>query len=169
MKVLTTGLACIALIMLILTGCAQQQVAKEGDQVKVHYTGTLDDGTQFDSSVGGDPMQFIIGSGQVIPGFDTGITGMAVGEKKTITIAPEDAYGQPRPDLVMNVPLASFPDEITPEVGLKLTMQRPDGMPMPITIVGMEGDSVTIDANHELAGKTLTFELELVEIVEPTS
>lgn len=168
MKVLTAGVVCVALLMLLVAGCAQQQVAKEGDQVKVHYAGTLEDGTEFDSSIGGEPMEFILGSGQVIPGFDTGITGMAVGEKKTITIVPEDAYGQVRPELVMNVPAASFPEDITPEVGLKLTMQRPDGMPMPITIVGMEGDSVTIDANHELAGKTLTFEVELVEIIAPS-
>ena len=86
LKVLTTGVVCVAFLMLLVAGCAQQQVAKEGDQVKVHYAGTLEDGSEFDSSAGGEPMEFIVGSGQVIPGFDAGITGMAVGEKKTIII-----------------------------------------------------------------------------------
>jgi|WetSurMetagenome_2_1015567.scaffolds.fasta_scaffold794323_2 peptidylprolyl isomerase len=153
--------------LVILSGCGgNATVAKTGDTVKVHYTGTLSDNTQFDSSVGRDPLQFTIGSGQVIKGFDDGVNGMKVGEKKKITIPAADAYGEYRDDLVFDISTAQLAEGVTPSVGLKLVMTQQDGTKVQVTIKAVNGDKITLDANHELAGKDLTFELELVEIVK---
>jgi len=138
--------------------------AKAGDKVKVHYTGKLEDGTVFDSSKDREPLEFNLGSGNVIPGFENGILGMAIGESRTITIAPDQAYGQTNPDLVATVERKQFPDNITPEVGLQLQMSQPTGQPLNVTITHIAGDSITLDANHPLAGKTLVFEVELVAV-----
>lgn len=141
-------------------------VAKAGDTVKIHYTGTLSDGTQFDSSVGRSPLEFTLGSGQVIQGFDDGVTGMKVGEKKTITIPAAQAYGEYRNDLVFDIDAAQLPATITPAVGMQLTMTQNDGTVIAVKIKAINGSAITLDANHELAGKDLTFALELVEIVK---
>lgn len=139
--------------------------AKNGDTVKVHYTGKLNDGTVFDSSADREPLEFTLGQQQLIPGFESGVEGMAVGDKKTITIAPDDAYGQHRDELVFEVQQGVLPDDIDPEVGQMLHYQQEDGTAVPLTITGVSEESVTLDGNHPLAGKELTFDLELVEIL----
>ncbi|WP_299351668.1 peptidylprolyl isomerase [uncultured Shimia sp.] len=138
--------------------------AKSGDTVRIHYTGTLSDGSVFDSSDGREPLEFTLGSGQVIPGFDTGVTGMEVGDKKTIEIPCDQAYGPINPEAMQDVPRDQIPAEIPLEVGLQLQMQSPQGQVMPVTVAKLTDDTVTLDANHMLAGKDLTFALELVSI-----
>ncbi len=139
--------------------------AQTGDTVRVHYTGKLDDGTVFDSSVGGDPIEFVIGDHQVIPGFEDGVTGMILGESKTIVIPFDQAYGAYDDELVLNVPRDQFPDHITPEVGEALQLQQPDGNVITVVISEVSDEAVTLDANHPLAGEDLTFDLQLAEIV----
>lgn len=138
--------------------------AKSGDKVAIHYTGSLDDGTVFDSSNGRAPLEFTLGSGQVIKGFDDGVTGMTVGEKKTVHIPCVDAYGESNPDMVQDVPREQIPAEIPLEEGLMLQMQGPGGQVLPVKVVKITDDAVTLDANHDLAGKDLNFDLELVSI-----
>jgi FKBP-type peptidyl-prolyl cis-trans isomerase 2 len=137
---------------------------ENGQKVKIHYTGTLDDGNQFDSSAGREPLEFEMGAGMVIPGFEKGVVDMAVGEKKTINIPSAEAYGEKREDLVMNFERAQLPEDLEPEVGMMLQMQGPEGQPVPVTITAVEEEAVVIDANHQLAGKNLNFELELVSV-----
>lgn len=139
--------------------------AKSGDTVRIHYTGTLHDGTQFDSSAGREPLEFALGGGQVIPGFDTAVTGMSVGDEKTVTIPPDEAYGERHEQLVQQIPRDSLPDTIDPAVGMQLQSQSPDGQVMNLVIVEVEEESVTLDANHPLSGQALTFAIELVEIL----
>jgi len=138
--------------------------AKSGDTVKIHYTGTLDDGTEFDSSAGREPLQFSLGSGQVIAGFDNAVDGMAVGSSKTVTIAPEDAYGDRHERLVQQVPKSALPEDMQPEVGMQLQSQSPDGQVLNMVVTEVEEATITVDANHPLAGQALTFDIELVEI-----
>lgn len=138
--------------------------AKKGDKVTVHYTGKLEDGTIFDSSEGRDPLEFTIGDGRLIPGFETGTEGMAEGDKKTVTIQPDDAYGQRRDDLTLEVARSNFPESITPKVGDQFEMQQQGGQSVNVTVTDVEGDKVTVDANHPLAGKVLLFEIELVKL-----
>ncbi len=138
--------------------------AKAGDTVAIHYTGSLADGSQFDSSEGRDPLRFTLGSGQIIAGLDAAITGMSQGEKKSVTIAATEAYGDHRPEAVQAVPRAQIPAEITLEVGGGLQVQTPDGQTIPVTVTSVTDEEVTLDANHPLAGKDLTFAVELVEI-----
>ncbi|PKK83014.1 MAG: peptidylprolyl isomerase [candidate division Zixibacteria bacterium HGW-Zixibacteria-1] len=137
---------------------------KEGSKVKVHYVGKLEDGTVFDSSENRPPLEFEIGKGNVITGFETGVIGMELNGKKTVTIVPDDAYGHHREELMVEVSKGDFPPDIDPNVGQQLQIKRPDGHVIDVTITGVEGDKVTLDANHPLAGKTLIFEIELVEI-----
>ena len=139
--------------------------AKSGDTVRIHYTGTLDDGTQFDSSAGRDPLEFALGAGHVIPGFDNAVDGMAVGENKTVTIPPDEAYGQRHEQLVQQVSRSALPDDIEPAVGMQLQSQSPEGQTMMLVVTEVEDESITVDANHPLAGQALTFAIELVEIV----
>jgi peptidylprolyl isomerase len=134
--------------------------AANGDTVRVHYRGTLDDGTEFDSSAGRDPLEFTLGSGQVIPGFDNALMDMKVGETKTVNIPPDQAYGESDPQMVHDVPRAEIPDTITVEVGAVLHANSQSG-PMQLTVLAMTDETVTLDANHALAGKTLTFMLTL--------
>ncbi len=154
---------------MLITGCSILNAgpqAKAGDTVQVNYTGKLADGTVFDSSVGGQPLQFTLGSGQVIPGFDKAVTGMRVGEKKTVTILAADAYGQRRDDLVAEVSRSQLPGDMAPKVGMQLQTTAKDGSTMVVTIIKVtDNTSVTIDANHPLAGKDLTFDLELLKIL----
>ena len=137
---------------------------KTGDTVRIHYTGTLADGARFDSSEGRDPLEFEVGSGQIIPGLDKEIPGMAVGDKKTVTIASEEAYGPANPAAMQPVPRESIPAEIPLEVGLQLQVQAPDGQVIPAMVAEMNDETVTLDMNHPLAGKDLTFAIELVSI-----
>ena len=139
---------------------------KSGDTVRIHYTGTLGDGTQFDSSAGRDPLQFTVGSGQVIPGFDTAVTGMTVGEKKTVTIPADEAYGQPDPRAIQAVPRDNIPAEIPLEIGMQLQASGPGGQAMVVTVTEISDTEVILDGNHRLAGEDLTFALELVSIGE---
>jgi len=140
------------------------QQVQAGDTVKVHYHGRLTDGTTFDSSEGREPLEFEVGSGMVIKGFDDGLMGMAVGQKKTIEIPVADAYGEKDPQMLMEFPIDRFPPEMKPEVGMRLTMTNGNGQQIPVVIVDVKSDSVTLDANHPLAGEDLIFDLELVEI-----
>lgn len=137
---------------------------QSGDTVKIHYKGTLDDGTVFDSSEGRDPLQFEVGSGQIIPGLDEAIPGMGVGESKTVTIEPEQAYGEPNPNAIQSVPRNTVPEELNISVGMPLQVQTEDGRQVNVTVKEITDDTVVLDANHPLAGKTLTFEIELVSI-----
>ena len=138
--------------------------AKSGDTVRVHYTGTLDDGTTFDSSEGRDPLEFTVGSGQVIPGFDAAVDGLEVGEAKKVTIPSKEAYGEHNPEAQQCVPKEAFEQE--PEVGGVVELAAPDGRKLAAVIAEIAEEQVTLDFNHPLAGKDLTFDIELVEVVE---
>lgn len=135
---------------------------ENGDVVKVHYTGKLEDGHIFDSSVGKEPLEFTIGMGMVIDGFENGIIGMKQGETKTVTIPPELAYGQRNEEYKISVDRNNLPPDIEPEIGLGLTLFSPDGQPINVTITQFDDLNITLDANPQLAGKTLIFDLELV-------
>lgn len=136
----------------------------DGKTVRIHYTGTLNDGTQFDSSAGRDPLEFETGSGRVIPGFDSAVRDMPVGGRKTVTIPAAEAYGEPREEMIGDIPKDRFPPEMPLSIGMQLQMMSPQG-PLGVVIKAIKEDAVTIDANHPLAGKDLTFELELVEVL----
>ena len=138
--------------------------AKSGDTVKIHYTGTLDDGSQFDSSAGHEPLEFTLGSGQVIPGFDKAVEGMAVGDTKTVNIPADEAYGPRHDGMIQEVPLSALPDDLEPQVGMGLQARRPDGGILDLTITEVGEEAITVDGNHPLAGQALNFKLELVEI-----
>ncbi|AUC52771.1 MAG: FKBP-type peptidyl-prolyl cis-trans isomerase [Sagittula sp.] len=137
---------------------------KTGDTVQLHYTGTLADGATFDSSRGRDPLQFEVGSGQIIPGLDKALPGMTVGEQKKLTIPADEAYGQPDPNAMQAVPRSEIPAEIPLDLGTQLQVQTPQGQVMPVTVVEVNEEQVTLDANHPLAGKDLTFDIEVVGI-----
>lgn len=136
--------------------------AQNGDTVRVHYTGRLESGEVFDSSEGGDPLEFQIGSEQVIAGFDKNVRGMNVGDKKTITIEPDDAYGPHNEGLVGKVERAAINLEGEPQVGMELALQLPDGNQIPVVITAVTDEAVTFDANHPLAGRKLIFDIERV-------
>jgi peptidylprolyl isomerase len=138
--------------------------AKIGDKVRVHYTGRLDDGEVFDSSDGGTPLAFTVGGGEVIPGFENGIVGMAPGDTRTVHIPCADAYGERRDDGVMQVPRGEFPPDMPLEVGTSVQGQQQSGQVVSFTIMAVTDEQVTLDANHPLAGKDLTFDLTLVSI-----
>lgn len=138
--------------------------AKANDKVKVHYKGMLENGDVFDSSEGKNPLEFTLGKGQVIPGFDKGIEGMEVNESKTINIPSAEAYGEVKQELIKEVPKSHLPEEIKPEVGLQLVSKTPDGRQIPLVVTDVKEGSIIIDANHPLAGRDLTFEVTLVEI-----
>lgn len=137
---------------------------KTGDTVQIHYTGTLQDGTTFDSSEGRDPLKFEVGSGQIIPGLDEALPGMVAGDKKTVNVPAEAAYGPVEPNARQEVPREQIPAEIPLEAGAQLQMQTPDGRAVPVTVVDVTDTVVTLDANHPLAGKDLTFNIELVSV-----
>ena len=138
---------------------------KSGDKVKVHYHGKLTNGETFDSSEGRAPLEFEVGSGMVIKGFDDGVTGMSVGEKKTVHIPFNEAYGPRNPDMVIDMPLDRFPPDMKIEPGMPLMMSDGSGQNFQVTVAEIKPESVTLDANHPLAGQDLVFDLELVEIV----
>jgi len=138
--------------------------AKNGDTVKVHYTGTLDDGTVFDSSREREPLSFTLGKGQLIPGFENAVTGMKVGDTTTANIPSDQAYGPVREEMVARVEKDQFPEGMNPELGQQLQVPQQDGQMLIVTVTEVDDTHVTLDANHPLAGKDLTFDIELVEI-----
>ncbi len=138
--------------------------AKKGDTVKVHYRGTLKDGTEFDCSHGREPLEFEVAAGMMIPGFDNAVEGMEVGEKKTIEIPCDEAYGQKTDDMVLEAPKEHFPDDMKVEVGMMFNLPQPNGQAVPVTVTKITETHITLDGNHQLAGEDLTFEIELVEI-----
>ena len=137
---------------------------KEKDTVSVHYTGTLPDGEVFDSSVDREPLSFTVGAGQMIPGFDSAVVGMEVKEKKSVTIPATEAYGEVRPDMVQIISKDQLPPDLKPEVGQQLASELPSGEQIIVTVSEITEAEVTIDANHPLAVKELTFDIEVVEI-----
>lgn len=137
---------------------------KSGDTITVHYTGRLENGRVFDSSKGREPLELTVGTQQVIPAFEHALTEMRPGDAKTITVPSDEAYGPRRPDLVVAVDRGAFPEHIEPAVGQRLQVQRRDGGVTEVTVADVSEEQVTLDANHPLAGKDLTFDLELVEI-----
>ena len=141
---------------------------KEGDTVKVHYTGKLtDDGTVFDSSREREPLEFTLGEGKLIPGFENAVVGMEEGDSTTVDLASEDAYGERREDLELEVSKSDLPENIDPQVGMQLQMQQQeDGQTIPVQITAVEDEYVKLDANHPLAGKDLTFDIELIEQID---
>ena len=141
-------------------------MAQENDTVTVNYTGKLDDGTVFDSSIGKEPLQFTIGAGQMIPGFEKAVTGMKAGESKTVTIPSEEAYGSYREELVQEVNRDELPPDMEPEVGMILQGSMMNGQVAIFTVTDVSETTVTLDANHPLADQDLTFEIELLEIAQ---
>lgn len=139
--------------------------AKAGDTVRVHYTGKLDDDTEFDSSAGRDPLEFPLGSGRVISGLDKAVEGMRVGESKSVRIPAEEAYGPRQEQLIQEVPKTALPDDISPSVGMPLQAQGPDGQVMELVVTAVAEKSFTVDGNHPLAGQALNFDIELIEII----
>jgi peptidylprolyl isomerase len=139
--------------------------AKDGDTVKVHYTGTLENGEVFDTSAEKEPLEFTLGQGQLIPGFEKAVVGMNVGDSTKVDIPSDEAYGEEREDLIINVPKDQLPEGVSPEVGMQLQVNQPNGQPVPVRVTKVGETDLTLDANHPLAGKDLTFDIELVEVV----
>jgi FKBP-type peptidyl-prolyl cis-trans isomerase 2 len=140
------------------------QQVKNGDKVKVHYTGKLTNGEQFDSSTGRAPLEFTVGAGQMIKGFDNAMPGMSIGEKKTVTISPGEGYGEKMEEAIIEFPRENVPPDMPLEIGMKLELRNESGQPIPVTIEDIREDVIILDANHSLAGKELVFDIELVEI-----
>jgi peptidylprolyl isomerase len=138
--------------------------AKNGDVVKVHYTGKLEDGTVFDSSSGREPLEFTLGEGQVITGFEEAVLGMTLGERRTAKVEAEKGYGPRREEMVVDVDRKQFPDNIDPSVGQRLEIRQPEGQTVMVTVVDISEGKVTLDANHPLAGRMLEFEIQLLDI-----
>lgn len=141
------------------------QAVKNGDTVRVHYHGRLENGTTFDSSEGRDPLEFQVGAGMVIKGFDNGVMDMTVGEKRTLNIPVEEAYGPKNDELIMDFPKENIPADLNPQVGMELQMSNPQGQVFPVKVAAIGSEFITLDANHPLAGEPLVFDIELVEIV----
>ncbi len=138
--------------------------AKNGDTVKIHYTGKLEDGTTFDSSIDRDPLEFTVGKGEIIPGFEQAVVGMKPGESKSVEISADKAYGQHHDELVTQVEREKIPSDIDMKAGEQLQLQSPDGRKTLVTVTEVTDSSVTLDANHPLAGKDLSFDIKLMEI-----
>jgi peptidylprolyl isomerase len=151
-------------VVFFVPACAAA-AAREGNTVQVGYTGKFEDGTVFDSSAGKSPLEFTLGEGRIIPGFENAVMGMKVGEKKTVTISANDAYGPYRPELTIEVPKAQLPSGTTPQLGQQLQSQTENGTIIVVTITKVMETSVTVDANHPLAGKNLIFDIELLKIL----
>ncbi len=164
--VVIVAIVILLLVAILMPGCSVFGPAqvKDGNTVQVNYTGKLADGTIFDSSVGRTPLEFTLGSGQLIPGFEKAVLGMKVGEKKTVTIPANEAYGPYRDNLVMEISRGQLPSGMTPQIGQGLQSTQDDGSILIATITKVTDTTVTIDANHPLAGKDLTFEIELLKI-----
>ncbi|TVR19393.1 MAG: peptidylprolyl isomerase [Balneolaceae bacterium] len=139
-------------------------IAKDGDTVKVHYTGTLENGEVFDTSQEREPLEFTLGQGQLIPGFEKAVIGLNVGDSTKVEIPSGEAYGEMREDLVINVPKDQLPADVEPQIGMQLQVNQPNGQPVPVRITNVGETDLTLDANHPLAGKDLSFEIKLVEV-----
>ncbi len=166
-KICVILLVTLLLGTVLVIGCTGKEdlaMANDGNTVKVHYTGTLEDGTTFDTSIGREPLEFTLGGGQLIPGFEEAVKGMQVGQSKTVTIPSEEAYGPHLDDLVMVIEREQLPENLDPEVGQQLQMQQTDGRKTVVIVTDVSETTITVDDNHPLAGKDLTFEIELVEI-----
>ena len=163
-KISLISLTLLSLLVIPLSGCGEEKVVEAGDNIKVHYTGTLDDGSVFDSSEGKEPLEFTAGAGQMIKGFDAAVIGMKVGEVKTVTIPAEDAYGLHDDKLILAFPKDELPEGMDPKVNDRLALTQADGRQVPVVVIEVTDEVLTVDANHELAGKDLTFEIELVEL-----
>ncbi len=137
---------------------------QHNDNVSVHYTGTFEDGEIFDSSRERGPLSFEVGAGQMIKGFDEAVVGMEVGESKQITLAPEEAYGPRNDEMMVDLPNSSFPEDMELEVGMQLQLTNQNGQPVPATVANIGDENVTMDVNHPMAGKTLVFDIEIVEV-----
>lgn len=138
--------------------------AKDGDTVKVHYTGTLENGEVFDTSQEREPLEFQLGQGQLIPGFEKAVIGMSEGDSTTVDIPSDEAYGEVREDLVISVPKDQLPDDVEPQIGMQLQVNQQNGQPIPVRVTEIKEEELVLDANHPLAGKNLTFEIELLEV-----
>ncbi|HLV35181.1 MAG TPA: peptidylprolyl isomerase [Spirillospora sp.] len=138
--------------------------AKPGDSVKLHYKGTLTDGTVFDSSEGREPLEFVLGQSQVIPGFENAVIGMSPGDTKTVNIPVDEAYGPRREDMIIDVPPSEFPEHIDPKVGDRLQIRQPNGSSFNVVVSNVTDSAVTLDGNHPLAGEDLIFEIHMVEV-----
>ncbi|MCC5946240.1 MAG: peptidylprolyl isomerase [Bernardetiaceae bacterium] len=139
-------------------------IAKKGDLVKVNYTGKLEDGTVFDASENhGRPLEFIVGAGQMIKGFDLAVESMKIGEQKTVTLSPSEAYGEVKEEYLLTVNQSDFPDNVVPNIGDRFTVNVNNSQ-IPVSVKSIDGDAVVLDANNELAGKTLVFDIELVDV-----
>jgi FKBP-type peptidyl-prolyl cis-trans isomerase 2 len=139
-------------------------IVKDGDTVKVHYTGTLQGGEVFDSSREREPLEFTLGQGQLIPGFEKAVIGMSVGDTTSAEIPSAEAYGERNPEMEVQIKKEQLPEGMDPQVGMQLQLNQPNGQAIPVQVTKIEGEEVTIDANHPLAGKDLKFDIELVEI-----
>lgn len=142
------------------------RTAKSGDRVQVNYTGTLSDGSVFDSSTGRAPLTFVLGEEMVIPGFEKAVEGLTVGESVSVSIAPDDAYGERIDELVLTVDRTEMPDDLNPEPGMMLQVGLADGSALPMTVADVTPKTVTLDGNHQLAGETLNFDIELLDIAD---
>lgn len=140
------------------------EIVQEKSNVSVHYTGTLETGEVFDSSLERDPLSFTVGEGQMIPGFEKAVKGMKLNETKKITIEPEEAYGEVKPEMVQTIGKEQLPADMEVQVGQQLASQMPDGQQIVVTVTEIKDDAITIDANHPLAGKTLNFDIEVIKI-----
>ncbi|WP_206633453.1 FKBP-type peptidyl-prolyl cis-trans isomerase [Methanoculleus taiwanensis] len=160
-------LVCCMVVLAMVSGCMGSSgaaTAKNGDTVRVEYTGTLANGTVFDSSEGRTPLEFTIGTGAVIPGFDAAVTGMQVGESKTVTIPADQAYGEYREDLILNLDRSRYQSSTAPTVGQQLQISTADGRLISARVIDVNETTITADVNHPLAGEDLTFAITLVEI-----
>lgn len=137
---------------------------KEKDNISVHYTGTLSNGEVFDSSVNREPLAFTVGAGQMIAGFDSAVVGMELNEKKSVTIPANEAYGEVKPEMIQKITKDQLPPDLQPQVGQQLASQLPSGQQIVVTVSEVTEEGITIDANHPLAGKDLTFEIEIITI-----
>jgi FKBP-type peptidyl-prolyl cis-trans isomerase 2 len=155
----TLLVSAVLIVVLLITGCGGPAIAKTGDTVRVHYTGKLADGTVFDTSVGSEPLEFTLGQGKVVPGFEEAVIGMQVGESKEVTIPVDEAYGPRNDDLIFEVEKDELPADIDPEIGMQLQMNQGSGSIAIVTIIEVSETKVKIDANHPLAGQDLAFEI----------
>ena len=141
------------------------KTVKDGDTVKVHYAGKLSDGEQFDSSQGNEPLKFRVGDSQVIPGFESAVVGMSEGSSTTVIIPAEEAYGESREDMIAEIERSRFPDDVEPEIGQQFAVGRSEEDRVVVTVTDLSDTHVTVDGNHPLAGKDLTFDITVVEIL----
>ncbi len=161
--IIVVSIILISLLIGTMPGC-KAKVVQPGDVVKVHYTGTLDDGSVFDSSEGRDPLEFTVGAGQLIKGFDEAVIGMKVGEVKTVTIPAADAYGEYDDELILEFPQDELPEGVDPSVGDYVQLGLSDGSVMAVPVIEVTETTVVVDANNKLAGKDLTFKIEVIEL-----